>query len=1098
MAGPSAIRAGRAFVELFADDSALVRTLRRAEARVVKFGENIKAIGRRLSTLGLAAGAPFAASMKVFADFDDQMRFVKSTTQATGEEFDRLTEKAKFLGRTTSFTASQVAGGMVELGRAGFAPDEIDSAISGMLDLARATGTDLASATEIAGNTLRRFNLDASEMTRVSDVLVATANLSAQTLTDLGEAMKDSGPLASSYGMSLEELTKTLGALANFGIKGSMAGTTMKNIMTRLANSGIQKKFDKLGVAVSKAGKMRNVADILHDVGKAIEHLPNDKKLDIFSQLFGLRAIAGGAKLTVAQFDRLNEGIDDAAGLASKTAKEMDSGIGGSLRMMWSAVEGVAIAIGEALAPSLQKMTDWLTAATSGMVDYLTKNKQIVVQAAKFVSIVTGAGIGLLVLGAALIGVGKIIGIVATAIASVANIALMGFGILSGAISTITMTVGGIAAAFSGLAGIVGVVFGGIATAVGAAFSVLATVGTAVFGAIATAISAIFSPIGLAILAIAALAVACILVYRNATAIGNGISKAFSTVTGAITRAVKATYAFLNQFTEFRIIFGMIEFVKGVITGLGKTILWVANSIVKPAFSIIFGLFRRLAGIAITAFKTVCSVAISVWAGIFTAVRSAFKNVSSVVATAFDVMGSVVLAVFGKLASLIGSVLSPVLSVITKAFRGIGSIIKSVIMPIAGIFRAVTGAVVAFARSFFVVESSIQAVSLVGKVIGTLVGVFRKISGTVVSVFSTVVRAIPGIVGNIISFFGSLPGNIAAIFGSASGMIGNAFSGIVNVVRNVVSGIGNLFSGLGRVVSGFGNFFLGAFANFGTAVDWLREQFGSLLSFTTETFGAIVAALGRGDIEAAIQVVWATIQLVWAKGCHAVVGTWHGMIDSLQGAWNSVQNFWNTTVYAMRLAWSELSAGIVDDWKWAERQIARGVGYIIAQMEGLDAAELDREINADYNRQATKREEDKRKNQEKAKAEYDTTKADLTAKRKEQQEAYKAKLGPLEQAERDAKEAYRKAIEAARNPAENIDGTKPETLLDKLKKEIGGIMAGFSAEKMSGLASMGTFSAFAVNTVAESNYAQATAKATAEMARRLASIEQKLDDGDMI
>ncbi len=176
MAGASAVRAGRAFVELFADDSMLIRTLRRAEARVVKFGEKIKAIGRRLTTLGLAAGVPFAASTKVFASFDDQMRAVKAVTGATGKEFDDLTAKAKFLGRTTSFTASQVASAMLELGRAGFAPKEIDEAIPSVLNLARATGTDLAQSAEICANTLRSFELPATEMVRVSDVMGAFAH----------------------------------------------------------------------------------------------------------------------------------------------------------------------------------------------------------------------------------------------------------------------------------------------------------------------------------------------------------------------------------------------------------------------------------------------------------------------------------------------------------------------------------------------------------------------------------------------------------------------------------------------------------------------------------------------------------------------------------------------------------------------------------------------------------------------------------------------------------------------------------------------------------------------------------------------------------
>ena len=196
----SAIRAGKAFVELFADDSRLVRTLRHAENKVRQFGKNIQSIGRNLTMLGAAASAPFAISVKTFASFDDQMRAIKGVTGATGKEFEDLTEKAKLLGRTTSFTTAQVAAGMLELGRAGFKPKEIDAAIASVLDLARSTKTELAQSAIYASNTLRLFELPASEMVRVCDVLVATTNNSAQTLDELGNSMSYCGPIASEYG----------------------------------------------------------------------------------------------------------------------------------------------------------------------------------------------------------------------------------------------------------------------------------------------------------------------------------------------------------------------------------------------------------------------------------------------------------------------------------------------------------------------------------------------------------------------------------------------------------------------------------------------------------------------------------------------------------------------------------------------------------------------------------------------------------------------------------------------------------------------------------------------------------------------------------
>ncbi len=250
MATTSGIRAGRAFVELFADDTMLVRGLRRAEARIRKFGTKIQNIGRRLGTLGLAASIPFAISVKTFADFDDRMRAVKAAVSATGDEFDMLTAKAKRLGRTTSFSAVQVAESMLELARAGFSPTMIDDSIGAMLDLSRATGTNLAQATELAVNTMYSFELPASEMTRVCDVLVAAANGAAMTLEDLGFSMSYCAPIAKEYGLTLEETSKIIGSLSNYGIKASQAGTAFRRILTNFADDDIQRKLKQLGVSV--------------------------------------------------------------------------------------------------------------------------------------------------------------------------------------------------------------------------------------------------------------------------------------------------------------------------------------------------------------------------------------------------------------------------------------------------------------------------------------------------------------------------------------------------------------------------------------------------------------------------------------------------------------------------------------------------------------------------------------------------------------------------------------------------------------------------------------------------------------------------------
>lgn len=245
-----------------------------------RVGSSLSNAGQQLLKVSTAAALPLGLATRSFMGFEDQMKAVQAVTGATGEAFDKLYEKGKELGRTTSFTAAEVAAGMLNLARAGFSTDEIDAAIQGMLDLARATGTELAMSADIAAGTLRAFNLQASEMGRVSDVLVATANNSAQTLEDLGESMKYVAPIALEYGLSLEQTSKALGVLANMSIKGTMAGTSLRQIMLQLSDPDAQKQLRGIGVeALDSTGNLRELGDLLIDVGNAMAGMTNAQRL---------------------------------------------------------------------------------------------------------------------------------------------------------------------------------------------------------------------------------------------------------------------------------------------------------------------------------------------------------------------------------------------------------------------------------------------------------------------------------------------------------------------------------------------------------------------------------------------------------------------------------------------------------------------------------------------------------------------------------------------------------------------------------------------------------------------------------------------------
>lgn len=380
MATAQGIRAGRAYVELGASMDKLNRDLTQAQQRL-----NAWSSGARSAMISaFAIATPVALATKTFAEFDDQMRLVQAVTGATGAQFEKLTEQAKELGRTTSWTAAEAAQGMISLGRAGFKSDEIEASIAGVMDLARATGMEIGPATDIASNALRAFRLEASEMTRVVDVLTATANGSAQTLEDLGEAFKYVAPLAAETGLTIEDTAKIVGALANFGVRGSQAGTVLKAIQTRMASdSKAQELYLDLGIDITDAeGNLRKVNDVLLELGDRLRNVPSGERLAMIKTLFGQYGLTGVA-ITTANFRELNDAIDNADGTAARTAQTMDAGLGGAIRIMESAIEGAAIAIGESLVPTLIKGANTLEDAATRFTAFVQEHPNAITNVVK-------------------------------------------------------------------------------------------------------------------------------------------------------------------------------------------------------------------------------------------------------------------------------------------------------------------------------------------------------------------------------------------------------------------------------------------------------------------------------------------------------------------------------------------------------------------------------------------------------------------------------------------------------------------------------------------------------------------------------------------
>lgn len=444
MAKAGSIRMGGVFVEIGADAKAFFATAGAVDKRIAKLGSfgvgaglssmfktfsgisrsvesagrSVSGFGMKMAAMGAAVGAPMGLAIKQFATFDDAIRAAAAVTGALGPDgataLSMLTEGARQLGATTSFTATEVANLMTELGRAGFSPTEINDMTGAVLDLSRATGTDATKSAGIMAATLRQFGLGAMDAAKAADVLTETANATFTSVDGLGESLKYAGPVAKSLGVSLEDTTAILGVLGNVGIQGSEAGTALRRLSVISAGAG-EKLQELFGVSnIDAAGQMKPLVQILDEINTATRDMPVGERTAKMAKAFGLLGITSANVLsqTAGGVVELADRLKSVDGVAAKTAKAMDSGLGGSMRLARSAVNDTAIEIGSALAPSLQTALAFIQDLANSITVFVKNNQQMVVDLAKTTALVIAGGVALAGLGAAIAMVGGIIGAV--------------------------------------------------------------------------------------------------------------------------------------------------------------------------------------------------------------------------------------------------------------------------------------------------------------------------------------------------------------------------------------------------------------------------------------------------------------------------------------------------------------------------------------------------------------------------------------------------------------------------------------------------------------------------------------------------------------
>lgn len=422
-------------------------------AGLQKAGEKIAGVGSSLTkALTLPLSALGTASVSTAASFEDGMLKVQSLSGATQEEYKKLSEAAKQYGASTAWTAKDVADAMGYMALAGFDTKEILASIGGMLSLASASGEDLATVTDILTDSMTAFGDGAQDASRYADVLATTQAKSNTTVGLLGEAFKYVAPLAGSYKYKLEDVATALGMMANAGVKGSMAGTALSSIITRLGTDtdGCRGVIEEMGVAFyNQDGSARNLSDVLKDLSDKTKNLDVEQKSALAKQVAGMEAQKGllailnqGSKA----YEDLEGKIKSCNGAASDMAANMESGMGGALRSLKSALEGVSITLGEKLSPYVMKAAEKIKEFTNWFQNLDDKTQDMIVKCGLFVAaagpVVTIFGKGVSTVGSLVTAGSKLVSGVGSII-SVGKTLLMGGTKVVGAIGSLVAKIGG-------------------------------------------------------------------------------------------------------------------------------------------------------------------------------------------------------------------------------------------------------------------------------------------------------------------------------------------------------------------------------------------------------------------------------------------------------------------------------------------------------------------------------------------------------------------------------------------------------------------------------------------------------------------------------
>lgn len=740
------------FIDQFTKPSQeTLKAMRKMSSEAKATGKSIKSAGDTIANAGSAmtksVTAPIAgvgiAAVKTAADYESAMSNVQAITGATGDDFKKLTQLGKDLGAATAWSAQECAEAMQYTGMAGWTAKENIDGLKGILDLASASGTDLARTSDIMTDAISAFGYKASDSAKFADVMTKACTSANVSVDTLGESYKYCGAICGTMGYSIDEITTSLAVMGNMGIKSSQAGTTLKNAISNMAapTKNMKAAMDDLGISiVNQDGSMKSWGDVIKNLQGSFKGLTQDQQAAYAKQLFGKESMAGMLAIintSTSDYNALADSIKNSGGAANDAAQTQLNNLNGQLTLLKSALEGAAITIGDRLLPYIknavgwvQKATDWFNGLSDAQVSMIMK----------FAGIAAAIGPALLIFGKLVSTVGKVY-------------------------STFGMVTGAIAKA------------GGV-------------------------IGLITSPAGIVIAVLAGVAAAAFLIIKNWDKVKPVVMKVkdafvgvMPTIKQAITNGISAIMPIITTLisTFKEVLPKAINVAKSVIAAIAPVIKTVVNTISTIA-PIIAKTFVSVAQKLTPVVKTIANVvkaAIPVIGKLFVAaftfvgktitkVMPAIKKIATTIGSVLVFAVKKVSPIVKKMATVFSLVFSKVISVVSKAvnkLKPVFNVIGTIIQKVMGIVRNNIG----------------NTFNKVANIITTTVGSIKEVIGGLTQIFGGIIDFISGVfTGNWSKAWNGIKSIFKGVFDALVGIIKAPINGVIGIINGAINGLNSI------------------------------------------------------------------------------------------------------------------------------------------------------------------------------------------------------------------------------------------------------------------------------------------------------------------